>query len=99
MHVVEITDFLDQRISDLAKSRLPEGPVYPSGNSQYASFMMPRDEMNTHDKESDKRSKHETQQSPSGARSNGNWSDDGKPASERKVNGKDRYLMSSLRRC
>jgi len=39
----EITNYLDEKISDLAKNRLPEAPEYPFGNSQYASFMTPRD--------------------------------------------------------
>jgi hypothetical protein len=50
MHTVEITNLLDEKISELIKNRLPEEPGYPSGESQYASFMMPRDEMNSHDK-------------------------------------------------
>jgi len=50
MHAVEITNLLDEKISELIKNRLPEEPGYPSGESQYASFMMPRDEMNSHDK-------------------------------------------------
>lgn len=50
MHAVEITNFLDEKISELIKDRLPEEPGYPSGESQYASFIMPRDEMNHHDK-------------------------------------------------
>ena len=39
----EITNYLDEKISELAKSRLPEAPEYRFGNSHYASFMMPRD--------------------------------------------------------
>jgi len=34
--------YLDEKISDLV-NRLPETPEYPFGNSQYASFMTPRD--------------------------------------------------------
>jgi len=50
MHAVEITNFLDEKISELINNRLPEEPRYPSGESQYASFIMPRDEMNSNDK-------------------------------------------------
>jgi len=50
MRAVEITNFLDEKISELIKNRLPEEPGYPSGESQYASFIMPRDEMNSNDK-------------------------------------------------
>jgi hypothetical protein len=42
----EITNYLDDKISELAKNRLPDEPGYPSGETQYASFLMPRDEMN-----------------------------------------------------
>jgi hypothetical protein len=42
----EITNYLDDKISELAKSRLPDEPGYPSGETQYASFIMPKDEMN-----------------------------------------------------
>lgn len=93
MQVVEITNFLDQRISELAKNRLPEEPAYPSGNTQYASFMMPRDEMGAHDKDNDKWASHTSQRPSSTYRSNGNWSDDGKATSDKNVNGKDRYIM------
>jgi hypothetical protein len=44
MQAVEITAFLDGRISDLVKSRLPDQPAYPFGDPQYASFM-PREDM------------------------------------------------------
>jgi len=89
MHLGEITNFLDQRISELAKNRLPEEPVYPAGNSQYASFIMPKDEMDLHDKETDK----QTKRSSSASRSNGNWSDDGKATNNTSVSGKDdRYF-------
>jgi hypothetical protein len=55
MHAVEITSFLDERISELVKNRFPEEPQYPSGESQYASFIMPRDEMiNLNDKSPEK---------------------------------------------
>ena len=47
---MEITNFLDEKISELIKNRLPEEPGYPSGESQYVSFIMPRDEMNSNDK-------------------------------------------------
>lgn len=43
----EITNYLDNKISELAKSRLPDEPGYPSGETQYASFIMPKDEMNS----------------------------------------------------
>ena len=42
----EITNYLDDKISELAKNRLPDEPGYPSGETQYASFIMPKDEMN-----------------------------------------------------
>jgi hypothetical protein len=54
MHAVDITNYLDERISELVKNRLPEEPVYPSGESQYASFMIPRDEMSLNDKSPEK---------------------------------------------
>lgn len=69
MHAGEITNYLDERISELAKSRLPDEPLYPFGQSQYASFMMPRDEMSSHDKGTEKWS---------GSRTNGTFSDDHK---------------------
>ena len=46
MQAIEITKFLDERISDLAKNRLPDAPIYPSGDSRYASFMTSHDEIN-----------------------------------------------------
>ena len=73
MHALEITSLLDDRISELAKNRLPDEPGYPSGNSHYASFMMPRDEMNINEKSPEKYS----------GRSNGNWTDDHKTKNER----------------
>jgi hypothetical protein len=70
MHAVEITDLLDERISELVRDRLPDEPVFPSGESRYATFMMPRDEMNVNEK------------SPS-SRLNGNWTDDHKTKQDR----------------
>ena len=70
MHAVEITDLLDERISELVRDRLPDEPVFPSGESRYATFMMPRDEMSMNEK------------SPS-SRSNGNWTDDHKTKQDR----------------
>jgi hypothetical protein len=68
MHALEITTFLDERISELTNDRLPEEPSYPSGQTQYASFMMPRDEaMNLNDKSPDKWAAY--------SRSNGSWAD------------------------
>jgi hypothetical protein len=46
MHAVEITTFLDERIQELARNRLPDEPQYPAGESQYASFLIGPDEMN-----------------------------------------------------
>jgi hypothetical protein len=54
MRAVEITNLLDEKISELAKNRLPGEPGYPSGDAQYASFMMPRDEVNTNGKSPEK---------------------------------------------
>lgn len=68
MHAVEITNFLDEKISELIKNRLPEEPGYPSGESQYASFIMPRDEMNSNDKS--------PKWSSYGGRSNGSYEGD-----------------------
>jgi hypothetical protein len=90
MHVGEITTFLDQTISDLARNRLPEEPVYPAGNSQYASFMMPQDEMDLNDKDHDKWAGYSSKRSSSGGRSSGHWSDDGKAVSYKSTGGKDR---------
>jgi hypothetical protein len=73
MHALEITNYLDERISELAKNRLPEEPVYPSGDSQYASFMMPLDETNMNGKATDKWSTHSTY-----TQSNGNLSNEHK---------------------
>jgi hypothetical protein len=70
MRAVEITDLLDERISELVRDRLPDEPLFPSGESRYATFMMPRDEMNMSEK------------SPS-SRSNGNWTDDHKTKQDR----------------
>lgn len=47
MHPAEITNYLDDAISELAKHKLPDEPGYPSGESQYASFMIPKEEMNS----------------------------------------------------
>ena len=69
MHAAEITTLLDEKISQLARNQLPEGPEYPLGDSQYASFMMPRDEMSSHDKGTEKWSS---------SRTNGSFSDDHK---------------------
>ena len=76
MHPVEITTYLDDQISALVTSRLPEEPGYPAGDAQYASFMISSDEMNVNGKN------HEKTVS-SGGRSNGNWSDDSKPIHDR----------------
>lgn len=70
MHAVEITDILDEKISELVRDRLPDEPVFPSGESRYATFMMPRDEI------------HMSEKSPSN-RSNGNWTDDHKTKQDR----------------
>jgi hypothetical protein len=79
MHAVEITNYLDERITELAKNRLPQEPGYPSGDSQYASFMMAGDEMNKFEKKSEKASGRSTHQSSNGYRNNnGNWSDESK---------------------
>ena len=77
MHAVEITSFLDERISELAKNRLPEEPGYPSGEPHYASFMMPRDEMIMSDKDPEKLSS--ANHRSNGHPSSENWSDDRKP--------------------
>jgi hypothetical protein len=76
MHAVEITLFLDERISELARNRLPDEPGYPSGDSQYASFMISSDEMNSGDKERERGV-------ASGKRVNELWNDDTKPREER----------------
>jgi hypothetical protein len=81
MHALEITTFLDERISELTKERLPEEPNYPSGQTQYASFMMSRNEgMSVQDKSPDKE-KWETYSRP-----NGSW-DGPKTKSDRPANG------------
>lgn len=81
MHALEITTFLDDRISELTKERLPEEPSYPSGQTQYASFMMSRNEgMTVHDKSPDK-DKWETHSRP-----NGGW-DEPKTKPDRPANG------------
>lgn len=87
MHAVEITNFLDERISELAKNQLPEEPGYPSGDSQYASFMMPRDEMNINEKSPEKWSSYN--------RSNGSW-DDHKTKQDRLSNSKNRFTQKGL---
>ena len=46
MRAVQITTLLDERISELARNKLPEQPGYPAGDAQYASFMMSLDERN-----------------------------------------------------
>jgi hypothetical protein len=73
---VEITNYLDERITELAKNRLPQEPGYPSGDSQYASFMMAGDEMNKFEKRSGKTSGRSTHRSSNGYRNNGSWSDE-----------------------
>ena len=73
MRTVEITNLLDERISELARNRLPDEPIFPSGESRYATFMMPRDEMNMSEKSPDKWS----------VRSNGNWMEDHKTKQDR----------------
>jgi hypothetical protein len=45
MQTAEITSFLDDRISDLAKTRLAKEPVLPGGHFHYASFMIPHEEI------------------------------------------------------
>lgn len=71
MHAVEITLFLDERITELARNRLPDEPGYPSGDSQYASFMISSDDMNSSDKERERAM-------ASGKRVNELWNDDTK---------------------
>jgi hypothetical protein len=39
MQALEIASYLDERISELAKTRLPGHPTLPVGEFQYASFM------------------------------------------------------------
>ena len=84
MHAVEITSLLDERISELVKNRLPDEPVFPSGESRYATFMMPRDEMNISEK------------SPS-SRSSGNWTDDPKAKPDRSGSGSRNGFVSIKR--
>jgi hypothetical protein len=100
MHAVEIASFLDQRISELAKNRLPQEPAYPGGDLQYASFMMPRDEMmnNILEKDNDP-SVHSSSnpngssyRSPGGHQSNGGWSDRHKPHDDFSRNGENAYV-------
>ena len=68
MHPLDITSFLDERISELTNDHLPEEPNYPSGQTQYASFMMPRDHtMSLNGKSSDKW--------PANSPLNGGWDD------------------------
>lgn len=87
MHAVDITNCLDERISELIKNKLPEEPVYPSGQTQYASFMMPRDEMNINEKSPEK-------SAISSSRSNGNrWEDDEKLKNGQVPNSKNRYIL------
>jgi len=76
MHPAEITNILDDAISELAKNRLPDEPGYPSGETQYASFMTPKDEMNSsQDRKGgeDKLGKYKSSE-----RVNGAWSDGSK---------------------
>jgi hypothetical protein len=78
MLAVEITNYLDERITELAKNRLPQEPGYPSGDSQYASFMIAGDEMNKFEKNSEKALGRTTHRSSNGYRNNGNSSDESK---------------------
>jgi hypothetical protein len=75
MHPAEITNLLDDVISELAKNRLPDEPGYPSGETQYASFMTPKDEMNSQDRKAgeDKLGRYKSSE-----RVNGGWSDGSK---------------------
>jgi hypothetical protein len=67
----EITNYLDNKISELAKSRLPDEPGYPSGETQYASFIIPKDEMNTQET---KAGDNKLASYKSSERINGGWS-------------------------
>ena len=88
MHPVEITNFLDERISELAKNRLPEEPGYRWGNSEYASFMMPRDDMSINEKSPDKWSNYTRS-------TNGNW-DDQKTKQDRLANARNGSVPKRL---
>jgi hypothetical protein len=86
MHAVEIIALLDERITELAKSRLPEEPAYPSGDAQYASFMVSHEEMNS-DKERLKKRENSDKQSP------GDWSDDARVKQDALDGSKNRYRL------
>ena len=77
MQALEITCYLDERISELAKCRLPEHPVYPLGDTHYASFMTSREEMDMNGKGAEKWST-----SSSHSHVNGNFSDEHKTKHE-----------------
>ena len=87
MHSVEITNFLDDKISELAKNRLPDEPRLPSGQTQYASFMMPSDEMGFNDKSPEKWASYN--------RTNGNW-DDHKTKQDKIASSKNRFPLKGF---
>ena len=81
MHPAEITNYLDDAISELAKNRLPDEPGYPSGEIQYASFMMRKeDEMNSQDRQDRKLGAEHKLAKYKGGRVNGNWTGDASKA-------------------
>lgn len=91
MHAVEITNYLDERITELARNRLPDEPGYPSGDSQYASFMMAGDDINKFEKKSDKNPGNSNYQTPNGYRNSGDWSDESKSQDMQEAHKKKRY--------
>lgn len=91
MHAVEITNYLDERITELARNRLPDEPGYPSGDSQYASFMTAGDDMNKFEKNSEKSRDNSSYRSSNGYRNSGDWSDESKSQDKQESHKKKRY--------